>query len=185
MVPHAAGERAPIAAVLRALVGPVGATLGSLGAMVSIYGWTTGTLLPQSPRVLYAMTGRGELPAALGRVHPRFRTPHAAIALFALATLAAFAALPAASRQTPPSQRPCGSVYLRSQSQRCCCWRRASEPPGFRLPGALARGAARRPSTCCVALATRTFEQAWILAALILAGLPLRALARRRGERAA
>ena len=55
--------------------------------MVSIYGYATGNIL-QSPRVLFSMAERGELPSALARVHPRFKTPHVAILVYATLTLA-------------------------------------------------------------------------------------------------
>ena len=54
--------------------------------MVSIYGYTTGTVL-QSPRVLFSMAERGELPRIFARVHARFRTPHVAIVAYAVLAL--------------------------------------------------------------------------------------------------
>jgi amino acid transporter len=175
-VPHAAGERAPIAAVLRALLGPFGATLGSLAAMVSIYGWSTGTLL-QSPRVLFAMAERGELPGVLARVHPRFRTPDVAIVLFAAAAFG-FAAFGSFASNATFAAIVRLVYYALTAAALVVLRRRGGEAPGFRLPLAglivpLAVG------FCLVLLATRTFEQAWILALLVLVGLPLRALAGR------
>ena len=35
----------------------------------------------EAPRVLFAMAEHGQLPIGLGRPHPRFHTPHAAIVL--------------------------------------------------------------------------------------------------------
>src|SRR3990172_1077487 len=51
-----------------------------------------------SPRALYALGRDGMLPAALGRVHPRFHTPHVAVITYAvlvaaLAISSSFAAL--------------------------------------------------------------------------------------------
>ena len=171
VVPHAAGERAPIAAVLRALLGPFGATLGSLAAMVSIYGWSTGTLL-QSPRVLFAMAERGELPGVLARVHPRFRTPDVAVVLFAAAALG-FAAFGSFASNATFAAIVRLVYYALTAAALVVLRRRGGEPPGFRLPLAglivpLAVG------FCLALLATRTFEQAWILALLLLAGVPLR-----------
>ena len=38
--------------------------------------------------LLFSMAERGELPSALARVHPRFKTPHVAILVYATLTLA-------------------------------------------------------------------------------------------------
>ena len=67
-----------MAAALEAVAGPLGALLGSLAALVSGYGWLTGFAM-MTPRILFAMGERGELPRALARVHESFRTPHVAV----------------------------------------------------------------------------------------------------------
>ena len=65
-----AGTTTPIASALREILGPVGATLGSIAVILSVYGWLTGFTL-MMPRVLYSM-GQHDLPSILGRVHPAF-----------------------------------------------------------------------------------------------------------------
>jgi hypothetical protein len=40
------------------LIGPAGVLLASVAAMVSVYGWATGSVL-QTPRLLFAMAERG------------------------------------------------------------------------------------------------------------------------------
>lgn len=50
----------------------------SLLVMVSTFGTTNAVILTSS-RVYYSMARRSAFPAALGRVHPRFRTPSAAL----------------------------------------------------------------------------------------------------------
>ena len=87
VVADAADEKAPLAVALGTLLGPAGLVLASVAAMVSVYGWTTGATLAQ-PRVMHAMAERGELPRALAWMHPRFRTPAVAIAVFAALGLA-------------------------------------------------------------------------------------------------
>jgi APA family basic amino acid/polyamine antiporter len=57
------------------------------GAAVSTFGWLTGALLA-APRALFALARDGFLPRRLSDVHPRFRTPHIAIATFALVAVA-------------------------------------------------------------------------------------------------
>lgn len=60
-----------------------GATLLMSGAIVAMaIGCTSSSVVP-TPRIAYAMAHDGLLPAAFGRVHPRFRTPGFSIVLFA------------------------------------------------------------------------------------------------------
>lgn len=62
------------------LVGSIGGTLITLGAMLSILGFVNVVLLGNS-RMPYAMARDGLFLAAAGRIHPRFGTPHVAIAI--------------------------------------------------------------------------------------------------------
>lgn len=73
----AANDR-PLAEVGRQLFGPAGAVAVSAGALAVI----TGTVLVitiSMPRMLLALSEQDQLPQWLGRVHPRWRTPHIAI----------------------------------------------------------------------------------------------------------
>ena len=62
------------------LVGPMGGTLITLGAMLSILGFVNVVLLGNS-RMPFAMARDGLFLAAAGRIHPRFGTPHVAIGI--------------------------------------------------------------------------------------------------------
>lgn len=62
------------------LVGPSGANLITIAAMLSILGFVNVVLLGNS-RMPYAMARDGLFLEAAGRVHPRFGTPHVAIAI--------------------------------------------------------------------------------------------------------
>ena len=73
----------PLADVARVLMGRRGAALISIGALLSVYGFISANLLTV-PRSLLALAEAGDFPAAFGRIHPRFRTPHVSIAVFAL-----------------------------------------------------------------------------------------------------
>ena len=73
---------APLAAVARAILGPTGWTLMIVCTVVATFGTLAGDMLA-SPRALLPMAADGLLPAAVGRVHPRFHTPHVAIAVYA------------------------------------------------------------------------------------------------------
>ena len=79
-LPDLGGTDTPIADAAAALMGPWGALLVTLGAVVSILGTNSGTMLEGS-RMLYALAVGRRPYRALTYVHPRFHTPLAAIAL--------------------------------------------------------------------------------------------------------
>jgi amino acid transporter len=60
----------------------------AVGAVVSTAG-SSSALALVGPRILYALSEGGQLPPALARVHPRYRTPHVAVVVFALLAWAA------------------------------------------------------------------------------------------------
>lgn len=88
---------APLAEAAGRVMGPFGAWLLLAGATVSMFGYVSGMTL-SVPRALFAFGRDGFLPSAVGAVHPRFRTPHVAIAIqsaivLALAVTGTFARL--------------------------------------------------------------------------------------------
>jgi amino acid transporter len=180
LVPRAGSVRAPVAAAFGILLGSAGAALASVAAMVSTYGWAVGATLA-TPRILYSMAERAELPRALARVHPRFRTPDVAIYTFAVAGLAFGLAGGFAANATL-------SAIVRLVTYALVCaalpvFRRRPglEAPGFRLPagdGIALLGMA----FCAYLLSTRTFTQAWMLLALMAVGFLLWMAARRPGS---
>lgn len=68
---------------MTALVGPAGAALVSVLVALSTFGALNADFLG-SPRLFFAMAEDGLFFRAIARVHPRFRTPHVAIALTAV-----------------------------------------------------------------------------------------------------
>jgi amino acid transporter len=91
----------PLASAAAQFLGPPGAAVMTLAAVVSTLGNNMGQAL-SGPRNLFALAEQGDLPAFFGRVHPRFRTPVNAILVTAgvslvLAVSGTFAALAAAS----------------------------------------------------------------------------------------
>jgi basic amino acid/polyamine antiporter, APA family len=178
-LPHAAGVRAPVAAAFGGLVGPTGVALASAGAMISIGGWATGSVL-QSPRVLFSMAERRELPAALARVHAGWRTPHVAILVYSGLALAL--ALPGSFEGNATLS---AIVRLVTYGLTCAALpvlrRREAAAPGFRLPAASVIVPAAL-LFCLWLLSTRTFAQAWILGGIMLAGGVLHWLGARRAS---
>jgi amino acid transporter len=154
--------------------------LASVAAMISVYGYSTGNVL-QSPRVLYAIADRSELPAFFARVHPRFRTPYVAIVTYSAlslgfavsGTFAAMATLSAVVRLITYGLTCAALPVLR---------RRDGAAP-FRLPGAVIV-CPLGVGFCLWLLYTRSFSQAGTLAGLVLVGAALWATARARAAAA-
>jgi amino acid transporter len=74
---------APLAVAAGRFLGGVGRSIILAGATVSMFGYVSGDMLG-SPRTLFAFGRDGFLPAPFARVHPRYRTPHIAIATHAV-----------------------------------------------------------------------------------------------------
>ena len=83
VLPDPAHSDRPLADAARVLLGPYGATLVAIGALISVYGFLSAHMLTGS-RSLFALAEFADFPAKFAAVHPRFRTPHVSIATFAL-----------------------------------------------------------------------------------------------------
>jgi amino acid transporter len=178
VLPRAASLDTPVAAALEAVAGPLGALLGSLAALVSGYGWLVGFAM-MTPRILFAMGERGELPRALARVHAEFRTPHVAViansvVALALALYGSFADAASLSVVTR-----LGIFAITCASLPALRLRRPEETPTFRVAGGPAVAVAGI-CFCSWLLATRSFAQIWLLLLILAAGLLLRAWVTRR-----
>ena len=79
----AASTKAPLAEVAGRAFGNAGRLLILVGAAISTFGYVAGDMLA-SPRGLYALGRDGLLPAATGKVHDRFATPHVSIIIHAM-----------------------------------------------------------------------------------------------------
>jgi basic amino acid/polyamine antiporter, APA family len=77
----------PLAVLASTLFGPIGAVLTSLGALICIYGFLSASVLG-APRLTYALAEKGDFPAFLAKVHPRFKTPYTSVVLFGAGTWA-------------------------------------------------------------------------------------------------
>jgi basic amino acid/polyamine antiporter, APA family len=74
----ATNTKAPLAETAKRLLGSGGQMLVILGAAISTLGYVAGDVLA-APRGIYALGRDRLLPAAIGAVHQRYRTPHVAI----------------------------------------------------------------------------------------------------------
>jgi len=74
---------APLVAVATEVFGDWGGKMLIAGAVISIYSTLSGDMLG-GPRVIFASSLDNNLPRILGKVHPKYKTPHIAIMFFAV-----------------------------------------------------------------------------------------------------
>ena len=74
---------APLVAVATEVFGDWGGKMLIAGVVISIYGALSGDMLG-GPRVIFASSLDNNLPKFLGKVHPKYKTPHVAIIFFAI-----------------------------------------------------------------------------------------------------
>lgn len=167
LLPQAAQNSAPVAAALGELLGATGLTIGSLAVVISAYGWLTGFAL-MTPRILFSMAERRELPALLGRVHPRFRTPYVAIIVnsslaLGLGLYSSFAQAATLSVITRLGifGLTCASLLILRT--------RADRTTGFRLPGGSVIALVGIAFSLWL-LGTRNLTQLWLLAVIMAIG---------------
>ena len=86
IVPVSAMTNRPIAAAVAAMIGHRGADVVSLAILIAIFGYLSANVLG-FPRMLFAQAERGDLPSAMARVHPTFRTPYVAILVLSACAL--------------------------------------------------------------------------------------------------
>jgi amino acid transporter len=178
VVPRAGTVATPVAAALAAVAGPLGALVGSLAALVSGYGWFTSFAM-MTPRILFAMGERSELPGVFASVHERFRTPHVAVIVnsavaLGLGLYGSFAEAATLSVVTRLGifALTCAALPVLRRSQE-------GRAP-FHVPGGLGI-AAIGVAFCAGLLATRRLGQLWWLLAILAGGFLLRALVAPRG----
>ena len=164
----------PLAAAAQVFLGPLGAWLMAAGALVSVYGYLAAAML-NVPRLTYAMAAEGDLPPKLGAVHPRFRTPHVSVMLFA-AMVWTFAAagnflqnltLSAVSRLLTYGAVSVALVVLRRKES---SGQDGVEPAWFRVPAGPAVAVLGLAFSAVLALRMRPREVA-VLAGTLMAGL--------------
>jgi APA family basic amino acid/polyamine antiporter len=77
-LPGLGGSQRPLADAAATFLGTWGAAMITGGIVISLAG-NLNVLILAASRVLFAMADRNELPAKLASIHPRFRTPAAAV----------------------------------------------------------------------------------------------------------
>ncbi|MGA8763511.1 MAG: APC family permease [Candidatus Sulfotelmatobacter sp.] len=82
VLPNAAHSERPLADVARVALGPIGAGLVAMGALIAFYGYLSAKILAM-PRVTFALAEQGDFPRIFAAVHRRFHTPYVSILVFA------------------------------------------------------------------------------------------------------
>jgi len=75
-------SEAPLAAVGERLMGRLGGTIIIVGAVISIFGTLSGSILSR-PRILFGTAKDGLLPKFISSIHPKYATPYWAIIIYA------------------------------------------------------------------------------------------------------
>ncbi len=163
----------PLAAAAHVFLGPLGGWLMAAGALVSVYGYLAASMV-NVPRLTYAVAAEGDLPPRLAKVHPKFRTPHVSVVVFAGAVWALAAAgsflqnlsLSAVSRLLTYGMVCVALVVLRKRERE----RGDVEPAWFRVPAGPLVAGLGLAFTAVLALRMKQAELA-VLAGTLVCGL--------------
>lgn len=167
VLPNAAASKAPIGDALGVLIGPAGALLGSVAVLVSVYGWLMGYGL-MTPRILFSMAERNEMPRFLASVHTQFRTPHAAI-IFNSALGLGFGLISNFAQLATFSAITRLGIYAVTCAALIRLRKTQGQSEHFRTPGGVVL-AVIGMVFCVWLLSTRTLSQAWFLPVLVAVG---------------
>ncbi len=175
-LPGLAGSKTPLADAARLFMGPLGGLLLTAGAVISILGTNSNTVLA-GPRYLYAMAKNGYGPAWLSHLHPRYATPTGGLVLqlavgLPLALTGSFTGLAALSAVARLA------TYLGTAAAVPILRRTMPAPPAFRLWGGPLIPLAAVALTAGLALST-TVENLLAAGAALLVGWLLHLFRRR------
>jgi amino acid transporter len=181
VAPGIGSSKTPLADVALILMGASGAGILTLGAVFSISGNLTASML-SAPRMLYAMAHIGSMPAWFGVVHDRYHTPANSIAFYTafsavLALSGGFVWLAAMSTVVRLL------VYVGCIATLPILHRKIGERPGqFQLPGGMIIPVlALLPSLW---LASHASLKSWLVAGAFMAAGALLFTLTRRADRA-
>jgi APA family basic amino acid/polyamine antiporter len=175
---------APLAEAAAILIGPQGRAVLLAGTVISMFGYVS-ALVMSTPRLVFAVAQRGLLPAWLGRVHPRWHTPAAAIAaqsllIFVVASSGTFGALASFASVAVVSVYllACASALQLQRSRTQLDVSAHDVQPPFHVPAAVPIAGA----LICVALLAQSTRHEFAVVAGVLAVASVWYLARTRGR---
>jgi amino acid transporter len=85
ILPNPVQSERPLADVAAITLGRSGAAFVALGALATLYGYLSAKILTV-PRITFALAEHGDFTGVFAAVHPKFRTPHVSIVVFAVLT---------------------------------------------------------------------------------------------------
>jgi amino acid transporter len=178
VLPDPAHSDRPLADVARIILGPSGAVVVAVGALISVYGYLSANILA-TPRITFALAERGDFPAPFAAVHPTFRTPYFSILLFValvwlfamFGSFAGNATLSAGARLFSYAL-VCASVPVLRKKQPGAATFRLPGGPLFAVLGVL---------ICLLLLAGMDFSKSFLLGVTAIVGL-VNWLAVRKGQ---
>ena len=161
VLPDPAHSDRPLADAMQILMGRGGAILIAIGALISVCGYLSAIVLA-GPRTAFALAERGDFPLWFAAVHPKFRTPHISILVFA--TLVWLLALSGSFAWNVTLSAAARLFYYGMTCSALPLLRRKQSAASFRVPGGPAL--AVLGVTICVVLMTAVdFSKILILAA--------------------
>ena len=85
-LPQVTDSLRPLSDAAQRFLGPTGASIMGVGALVSLYGYLSANLL-SVPRITFALGEQGDFPRFFAAVHRKYHTPHVSIVIYAVLLL--------------------------------------------------------------------------------------------------
>ena len=179
ILPDTAGSKLPLTDVAEHFIGPAGATLMALAAVVSTAGGLAVQMLV-SPRNIFALAEAGDLPRPVAAVHRAFRTPHVSIIVYAV--LSWILAITGAFKYLLAIFVIARLLVYGSTAAALLVLRRREGPAPVPVPAGVAVSVLAL-AACVAVVATQSSQAVRDVVIVVAVGLAVRALVRRRAGR--
>jgi amino acid transporter len=179
ILPDTAASKLPLTDVAEQFIGPAGATLMAVAAVVSTAGGLAVQMLV-SPRNIFALAEARDLPQPVAAVHAAFRTPHVAIVIYA--TLSWILAITGAFKYLLAIFVIARLAVYGSTAAALIVLRRREGPAPVPMPGGTAI-AVLALAACAAVVATQTWQSVRDVAIVLAVGFVIRAVVRFQDER--
>ncbi len=176
ILPDTAATKLPLTDVAQHFLGPTGATLMAIAAVVSTAGGLAVQMLV-SPRNIFALGEAGDLPRPIAAVHRAFRTPHVAIIVYAL--LSWILAITGAFKYLLAIFVIARMLVYGSTAAALVVLRRREGPAPVAIPGGTVVSVLAL-AACLALVATQSWQAVRDVAIVMIVGFVIRALVRRR-----
>ncbi|HEU5467822.1 MAG TPA: APC family permease [Steroidobacteraceae bacterium] len=176
ILPDTAASKLPLTDVAEHFIGPGGATLMALAAVVSTAGGLAVQMLV-SPRNIFALAEAGDLPRPVAAVHRAFRTPHVSIIVYA--ALSWILAITGAFKYLLAIFVIARLLVYGSTAAALIVLRRREGPAPVRIPGGVAISVIAL-AACIAVVATQSWQAVRDVVIVVAIGLVVRAVVRSR-----